>query len=349
MARHAAWPVRDMKLFYYRAPSGNFGDDLNGWLWEELAPGRWNDDADTLFCGIGTIIGNAMPPASKIRIFSSGLGYRPVPSDFTSARWDVVALRGPLTAQVLGRPDLAIADGALLLSTLDRLKPALDAARGDVILIPHYEAMEEGDWGIACAAAGVGLVDPRQCAHRVIDRIRHARLVIADSMHAAIIADTLRVPWVPVSTSGRINSFKWLDWTMSLNLPYLPTVLPIGNLASVYQDRVRRVLGENFRLPAPSPDRALRHQKRMTQKEQRAWWLSFKPRLKHHLLALPKRLPQPDMVRHAVRRWDDRQGERISGLLLQLKDQTGFLSGDRIFAQRVDQLSVAFHDMIRSA
>ena len=45
-----------MKLFYYRAKEGNFGDDLNGWLWEELAPGRWSDEADTLFCGIGTII-----------------------------------------------------------------------------------------------------------------------------------------------------------------------------------------------------------------------------------------------------------------------------------------------------
>ena len=100
-----------MKLFYYRAKEGNFGDDLNGWLWEELAPGRWSDEADTLFCGIGTIIGNHMPPASRIRIFSSGLGYRPVPEDFSTDRWDVVALRGPLTARVVNRPDRAIADG----------------------------------------------------------------------------------------------------------------------------------------------------------------------------------------------------------------------------------------------
>ena len=47
-----------MKLYYYRATQGNFGDDLNSWLWEELVPGRWSDEDDgELFCGIGTIIG----------------------------------------------------------------------------------------------------------------------------------------------------------------------------------------------------------------------------------------------------------------------------------------------------
>ena len=41
-------------------------------------------------------------------------------------------------------------------------------------------------------------------------------------MHAAIVADTLRVPWVPLMTSSDINSFKWLDWTQSMRVPYQP-------------------------------------------------------------------------------------------------------------------------------
>ncbi|WP_254657115.1 polysaccharide pyruvyl transferase family protein [Sphingobium fuliginis] len=192
-----------MKLYYYRAPQGNFGDDLNGWLWEELAPGRWSDEDDgELFCGIGTIIGNDMPQAKRIRVFSSGIGYRPVPADFDSGRWKVTALRGPLTAQVVGRPERAVADGALLLSTLPRLKPLAEEERHGTIFIPHYEAMDEGPWERACGLAGVELVDPRQCAHRVIERIRSARLVIADSMHAAIIADTMRVPGCPLRRPG---------------------------------------------------------------------------------------------------------------------------------------------------
>jgi len=338
-----------MRLFYYRAAEGNFGDDLNSWLWEELAPGRWSDEADTLFCGIGTIIGNAMPPASKIRVFSSGLGYRPRPSDFASDRWDVVALRGPLTAHVLGQPERAIADGALLLSTLERLRPIAASERGAPILIPHYEAMNECDWPAICAQAGIGLVDPRQCAHQVIDRIRHARLVIADSMHAAIIADTMRVPWIPVSSSGRINSFKWLDWTMSLDLPYEPIALPIASLDGAYRDQVRRIIGEHYRLTRPNPERALAHQRRMTRNEQRPWWMSVRPRMKHHLLALPRRLPQPAIVARAIAQRDRRQTERLGAMLYGLKSATGFLSGDRIFAQRIDQLSVEFDKLLRSA
>ena len=32
-----------MKLFYYKDPTGNFGDDLNPWIWYSLAPELFND------------------------------------------------------------------------------------------------------------------------------------------------------------------------------------------------------------------------------------------------------------------------------------------------------------------
>jgi hypothetical protein len=44
-------------------------------------------------------------------------------------------------------------------------------------------------------------------------------------MHGAIIADTFRVPWVPISTRPSINTFKWLDWSESMGLEYRPTNL----------------------------------------------------------------------------------------------------------------------------
>jgi succinoglycan biosynthesis protein ExoV len=340
---------KPLKIFYYQAPQGNFGDDLNGWLWEELAPGRWTGDGSTLFCGIGTIIGNSMPSAAtRIRVFSSGIGYRPVPADFTSTRWDVVALRGPLTAQIVGRPDRALADGALLLSTLPRLTPIETAARRDVIFIPHYEAMSEGDWEGACARAGVTLVDPRQCAHRVIEHIRRARLVIADSMHAAIIADTLRVPWLPVASSPRINSFKWLDWTLSLNLPYDPVTLPAISAEAAYVGHVQRAIIQNYRLPRPGRDAALAHYRRLMQREQNGWWRKVKPKLKHHLMVLPDRLPPIGAARRMIGRWDSAQLDHVGRALRDLSGQAGFLSGERIFAQRVDQLQGALAQVLKS-
>ena len=33
-----------MKLYYYKAPLGNFGDDLNPWLWPRLLPDIFDDD-----------------------------------------------------------------------------------------------------------------------------------------------------------------------------------------------------------------------------------------------------------------------------------------------------------------
>jgi succinoglycan biosynthesis protein ExoV len=45
-------------------------------------------------------------------------------------------------------------------------------------------------------------------------------------MHGAIVADALRIPWIPVCTREGINSFKWEDWCASVSLDYRPYHLP---------------------------------------------------------------------------------------------------------------------------
>ena len=122
----------------------------------------------------------------------------------------------------------------------------------------------------------------------------------------------------------------------------------MASLNGAYRDQVRRIIGEHYRLPRPTPERALAHQRRMTRNEQRGWWMSIRPRMKHHLLALPRRLPQPEMVARAIARRDRQQTERLGAMLYGLKGAPGFLSGDPIFAQRVDQLSGAFDKLLRS-
>ena len=62
----------------------------------------------------------------------------------------------------------------------------------------------------------------------VIRAIAQSRLVIAESMHAAILADAFRVPWIAVSTSHSINSFKWQDWAATVNVAYKPYHVPVS-------------------------------------------------------------------------------------------------------------------------
>ncbi len=63
----------------------------------------------------------------------------------------------------------------------------------------------------------------------MVRRIAAADKVIAESMHAAIIADAFRVPWIPVALSREVSPFKWVDWASSLNISYSPVCLPASD------------------------------------------------------------------------------------------------------------------------
>src|SRR5215210_6848355 len=89
-----------MKLYYARLKGGNFGDDLNRWLWERLVPGLLDSDGSVLFVGIGSIL-NSLLDNDKVKvIFGSGAGYGAAPR--IDHRWKIYFVRGPLTAEALG-------------------------------------------------------------------------------------------------------------------------------------------------------------------------------------------------------------------------------------------------------
>jgi succinoglycan biosynthesis protein ExoV len=80
----------------------------------------------------------------------------------------------------------------------------------------------------------------------VIRRIAAAPLVIAESMHAAIIADAFRVPWIPVRFSPHFHAEKWLDWAASLDMTLaIPPLVPL-----LYR---LRALRKPRRAPVPQP------------------------------------------------------------------------------------------------
>ncbi|MDT8419559.1 MAG: polysaccharide pyruvyl transferase family protein [Desulfuromonadales bacterium] len=204
-----------MKLKYAHLKNGNFGDDLNPWLWPQCAPELFDGDDNVQFLGIGTILHRHYPASTLKVVFSSGAGYRRAP--ILDESWRVYCVRGKLTARLLGvSPDLAVGDGAYLLRQLRLLEAAPVAGR--VGFMPHHASLRYLDWAGLCERAGLTYLDPCAPVAETLRRISSCSLVLAEAMHAAIVSDALRIPWVAVRYSHRFLDSKWHDWLSAFDL-----------------------------------------------------------------------------------------------------------------------------------
>ncbi len=203
-----------MKLYYFKDPKGNFGDDLNPWLWQQLLCDIFHDDDADLFVGVGTLLNHRIPDAPAVTVFGSGHGYGELPKQHQ--HWTFYAVRGPLTAKAFGLAgELAITDPA---SLTPRYHQYSGPKVHKVSFMPHCESARLGDWAKVCALAGIHYIDPRQPFLQVFDAICQSELLLTEAMHGAILADSFRVPWVPVKAYRHISEYKWQDWLMSVGL-----------------------------------------------------------------------------------------------------------------------------------
>ncbi len=218
-----------MNLYYFRDPVGNFGDDLNPWLWPKLLPGllemeKENVQSNTIFVGIGTLINERIPDNPHKIVFGAGVGYGEVP-DVHNGKWDIVCVRGPLSAEKLKIPkEKGITDGAALLLTIEHKNIA--QLRDKISFMSHRKSAECGDWKSCCHSVGINYIDPRESVDYCLQEIRSSSLLITEAMHGAIVSDLFRVPWIPVRSYSHLLDFKWVDWCKSLNLEYSPTKIP---------------------------------------------------------------------------------------------------------------------------
>jgi len=211
-----------MRLRYFE--SKNFGDALNPFIFNQFLPGFFNDDPAVDFFGIGSILGFDMVTNARRKIvFSSGFAYGLKPAIDDS--FDVVCVRGPLTAKALHLdPKSAVADGAILIRELIREKPAKIYRYS---FMPHWESELKFNWAALCEQADIHYISPMSDYRQVAHEILQSEVVIAEAMHAAIVADALRVPWIPVKAYNGINDFKWNDWGSAFDLPpYAPIRIP---------------------------------------------------------------------------------------------------------------------------
>ena len=204
-----------LELFYYRGVEPNFGDELNHWMWPQLIKDCWDDQDNLLFVGIGSVLESKLPKDKLKIVFGAGYGgYRPPPK--LDENWKVFFVRGKKTAEALGiDKSYGIGDSAILLRSF--FKGQLDK-KYPISFMPHWKSLTFGNWELAAKHAGMHFIDPRQDVELIIEQILSSRLIVSEAMHGVIVADALRVPWVPLEPIDSLNRMKWHDWASALNL-----------------------------------------------------------------------------------------------------------------------------------
>jgi len=208
-----------MKLHYCKTPLGNFGDDLNTWLWPTLlGDSFFNTHEDCLFLGVGTILNQKLPKRAEKIVLGTGTGYQRPPK--VDGKFSIYSVRGPLTAKALNIPlRKSIGDSAYLCLATDRFKKLLALPKKyRVSVIPHHQTATTIDWETIGNVGELHFIDPRKEFFQVFEDIAQSECVLTESLHGAIFADALRTAWQPFRMGHRFNMFKWRDWLESIHI-----------------------------------------------------------------------------------------------------------------------------------
>jgi hypothetical protein len=208
-----------MVIKYCRIDGGNFGDDLNTQIWSRLFPDLSSLEGRVLFYGVGTLLDGHHNPSIKKVVLGTGIGE--IGAALPDPNWDFRWVRGPKSAHEFNLSgDLALGDSALL---WPELSPGNDQD-GPIGLIPHYRTWDSYDWGRVAENAGMLAINPRQAPSDVIRQMRQCSRILSESLHGAICADALGIPWAAGILAHRFNEFKWKDWLATVQRPYAPFV-----------------------------------------------------------------------------------------------------------------------------
>ena len=225
-----------MKLSYHRGPEPNFGDELNATMWDALLPPGFLDQDDSeLLVGIGSLLNDTHAPTARKIVIGSGFGGYTAAPDLHDGTWHLLWVRGPRTVAHFGLdPALAITDSAIMMAATP-----LPLARKGVgtAFMPHIDSLQRGDWARVCRLAGITFLDPRAPVGDLLATMRGARLILTEAMHGAIMADTLRVPWIGVRPFLPLHRNKWLDWSESMGIALAPVRARPSSLREAWAER----------------------------------------------------------------------------------------------------------------
>jgi len=219
-----------MEYIYFKDPKGNFGDDLNGWLWPQIF-GEESLNKEDAFLGIGSILFNNHKIITDLgdrKKIVFGTGIRPVYEAFKYDKtWDIRFLRGPLSSYSFNNKYDYITDAAYALRFIENF----DSLKGmekkyEVSIMPYFRSIKYFDWQSICDKLGYHYISPlsENGVEFTLKEIASSKCLITEAMHGAILADVLRVPWnryvltTPITEGPMVSEFKWMDWLYSIGL-----------------------------------------------------------------------------------------------------------------------------------
>lgn len=222
-----------MKYLYFKSDKGNFGDDLNPWLWPKIFNSKLGEYDESYFLGIGSILHAQNKDLNRIsgkRKIIFGTGVRPA-NDYSNLKidnsWDIRFLRGPYSARVLGNRYDYITDAAYAVRQLDYFHELMQTEKKyEISIMPYFHSVEYFNWEQISEELGYHYISPysEKGVEHTLKEIAASKHLISEAMHGAILADVLRVPWkrfvltTPYTEGGRVSDFKWSDWLNSIEI-----------------------------------------------------------------------------------------------------------------------------------
>ena len=208
-----------LSLFWWRSVP-NFGDALSRFVVEYVSGREIQHSgvggADLL--AVGSVLQIARRkfaerarPQGRTVVWGSGL-LHPTPRDFLR-NVDIVLLRGPVTAALLGLPGVAFGDPGLLIAEALGQAPTREDKIG---IVPHHTQFDAETVDLLSEVdPAIAVIDPGGDARQVCAQIGTCAHVYASSLHGLIVADAYGVPstWID---PGKQSHLKYHDYAASV-------------------------------------------------------------------------------------------------------------------------------------
>lgn len=207
---------------YIRWPKFNFGDNLNDLIFPSYGiienlefnkKGLFSSNKDDLL-GLGTLLTKKL--IVPLNVLGSG-------SDGTLPKrvQCFSFVRGNLTADLLGLDrHLAVGDTAYFLRSYF-LSKASNVKIRKIGVIPHWgNIICKNDWIKEFRLDPDSIIEPNLPTDEFIFKVSQCEVILSESMHGAILADILRIPFSPITIRKEqpLCEFKWRDWSSMLSL-----------------------------------------------------------------------------------------------------------------------------------